>query len=274
MKKLAKLLALGMALALCLGLFSACGQQEDELKIMEGGSLAPEEYGIGFRKEDVELRDTVNAALQVLAAEGTLAEISTEWFGSDITTIEADASALDNINPEAREFILGLDDSFPPMGYRNEQNEIVGFDIDVANAVCEKLGWTLVVQPIDWDANMMELNAGNIDCIWNGMTLTPERLEAMTCSDPYMKNEQVIVVRADSEYTSLESLAGKSLALQTGSSAENALEAATDFKASLGQVNSFKDNLTCFMDLEQGSSDAVLVDSIVAGWYIQTGNVG
>ena len=106
------------------------------------------------------------------------------------------------------------------------------------------------------------------------MTLTPERLEAMTCSDPYMKNEQVIVVRADSEYTSLESLAGKSLALQTGSSAENALEAATDFKASLGQVNSFKDNLTCFMDLEQGSSDAVLVDSIVAGWYIQTGNVG
>ena len=149
MKKLAKLLALGMALALCLGLFSACGQQEVELKIMEGGSLAPEEYGIGFRKEDVELRDTVNAALQVLAAEGTLAEISTEWFGSDITTIEADASALDNINPEAREFILGLDDSFPPMGYRNEQNEIVGFDIDVANAVCEKLGWTLVVQPIE-----------------------------------------------------------------------------------------------------------------------------
>ena len=236
------------------------------------GSLAEEEYGIGFRKGD-ELCDIVNAALKVLAADGTLAKISTEWFGEDITTIEADAAALDGMEVEARDFILGLDDSFPPMGYRDANNEVVGFDIDLAKAVCEKLGWNLIIQPIDWDAKEMELNAGNIDCIWNGFTLTEERMETMSCSAPYMKNEQVVVVMADSEYQSMDDLAGKTLALQTGSSAEEALDAAESFKASLGNVNTFTDNMTCFMELEQGSSDAVLVDSIVAGWYIQTGNV-
>ena len=270
MKRFLKWTAAFLAAAMCLGL-AACNKKETktEFVIMEG-SLAAEEYGIGFRKDDP-TRDTVNAALKVLKADGTLEKISKEWFGYDLTTIEGDANALDGIVTEERTFILGLDDSFPPMGYRDSENNIVGFDIDMAQAVCDKLGWTLKVQPIDWDANQMELNSGNIDCIWNGMTLTDERLEMMDCSDPYMANEQVVVVRKDSGYTKLEDLAGKKLALQTGSSAENALDAAADFKASLGSVNTFADNLTCFMDLEQGSSDAVLVDSIVAGWYITTG---
>ncbi len=295
MKKSMKWLALVLAVMLFAGLM-ACGTQDvtestnpsdtvsesaspspdanatsAKFRVLEG-SLAEEEYGIGFRKGD-ELCDIVNAALKVLAADGTLANISNQWFGEDITTVEADANALDGMDIEAREFIMGLDDAFPPMGYRDSNNEIVGFDIDVAKAVCEKLGWTLKLQPIDWDANEMELNAGNVDCLWNGMTLTDARKESMSCSIPYMKNEQVIVVMGDSTYQTKEDLAGKSLALQTGSSAEEALASAADFKASLGNVNTFKDNMTCFMDLEQGSSDAVLVDSIVADWYIQTGNV-
>lgn len=295
MKKSMKFLALALAVMLFAGLM-ACGTQTPatstdpssavtesadpstepsatsaKFRIMEG-SLAEEEYGIGFRKGD-ELRDIVNAAMKVLAADGTLAKISDTWFGEDITTVEADATALDGIEVEAREFVLGLDDSFPPMGYRDSNNEVVGFDIDVAKAVCEKLGWTLKIQPIDWDTNEMELNAGNVDCLWNGMTLTDARKESMSCSDAYMKNKQVVVVMADSTYQTKEDLAGKSLALQTGSSAEEALASAAEFKASLGTVNTFKDNMTCFMDLEQGSSEAVLVDSIVADWYIKTGNV-
>ena len=236
-------------------------------------TLAAEEYGIGFRKGDV-TRDVVDAALKVLKAEGKVEEISNQWFGYDLTTIEGDAAALDGLDTqEGRTFILGLDDSFPPMGYRDENNNVVGFDIDLAQAVCDKLGWTLQIQPIDWSAKEMELESGNIDCIWNGMTLTSERLEAMDCSAPYMANTQVLVVRAAEGYTSKADLAGKKLALQTGSSAEAALDSDADFKDSLASVVTFDTNLNCFMDLEQGSVDAVLVDSIVAGWYIQTGNL-
>lgn len=270
-KMLAFLLALCMLVTLCAcsGDTQAAGNGEETYTILPD-VLAVEQYGIGFRKGD-ELCDIVNATLKVLKADGTLAEISNKWFGEDILTIEGDAAALDGFTIEPRDFIMGLDDSFPPMGYRDSENNIVGFDIDLATAVCEKLGWTLVVQPIDWNAKEMELNSGNIDCIWNGMTLTDERLESMSCSDPYMSNNQIVVVMASSGITSLDDLAGKKLVLQTGSSAEEALESNTEFKNSLGEVNTMDTNLNCFMDLEQGSSDAVLVDSIVADWYITTG---
>ncbi|MDD4715344.1 MAG: transporter substrate-binding domain-containing protein [Oscillospiraceae bacterium] len=283
MKRMFKALALTLALVLCTGIAgctsssapaaskSSAADGSAKFKILEG-SLATEEYGIGFRKGD-ELCNIVNAAMKVLKADGTLAQISEKWFGSDITTIQPDAKALDNVKSEPRNFVLGLDDSFPPMGYRDSKNQIVGFDIDMATAVCKKLGWTLKLQPIDWDAKELELNSKNIDCIWNGMTMTDERKASMSCSDPYLRNEQVVVVKADSGYQSSADLAGKSLALQTGSSAEDALNSQPDFKKSLGKVNTFDNNMNCFMDLEQGSSDAVLVDSIVADWYITTGNL-
>ena len=266
----AVLMAAVMMLALC-----ACGAPDDAEKgyVILEGSLAQEEYGIGFRKGD-ELCDIVNAALKVLKADGTVEEVSSKWFGSDITIIEADENALDGMDTqEGRTFILGLDDSFPPMGFRDESNEIVGFDIDLAEAVCDKLGWELKVQPIDWNAKEMELESGNIDCIWNGMTLTDERLEEMSCSDPYMSNDQVVVVMSDSGIESLDDMAGKKLALQKGSSAEEALDKNEEFKSSLGEVNGFSENMTAFMDLEQGTSDGVLVDSIVANYYISTGNI-
>jgi len=281
MKKSIRIISLALAAVSCIWLAgcstannpgSTPADEKPGFVILEG-SLAAEEYGIGFRKGDP-TRDVVNAALKVLAADGTLAKISDTWFGSDITTIEPDAKALDNLDTQkGRTFILGLDDSFPPMGYRNDKNEIVGFDIDMAKAVCEKLGWTLKLQPIDWDAKELELNSKNIDCIWNGMTLTAERQESMSCSDAYMKNEQVLVVKSDSGISSQADLKGKKLALQTGSSAEEALDSNAEFKASLGEVNTMSDNMTCFMDLTQGGVDAVLVDSIVAGWYITTGNL-
>lgn len=163
--------------------------------------------------------------------------------------------------------ILGLDDSFPPMGYQ-ENGEIVGFDIDVAKALCELKGWELKLQPITWSANEMELNSGNVDCLWNGMTLTEARKETMSCSDPYMNNNQVVVVMKDSPYQSLADLKGKKLALQTGSSAEEALKNNPEFKAGLGAVNTFDDNMMALMDMESGASDAVLMDEIVANYYI------
>lgn len=175
---------------------------------------------------------------------------------------------------EKGEFILGLDESFPPMGFRDENGEIVGFDVDVAKEVCSRLGIELKLQPISWDVKEQELDTGKIDCIWNGFTITEERKEAVLFTSPYMNNQQIIVVMEDSEFTALEDLAGKKLGLQSGSSAADALDGAEEFKANLSDVAEFDDNMTALMDLEKGGVDAVLMDEIVARYYIQTKDKG
>ncbi len=165
---------------------------------------------------------------------------------------------------EKKTLVLGLDDAFPPMGFRNENNEIVGFDIDVAREVCKRLGVELVPQPIDWNAKEQELNTGKIDCIWNGFTITPARQEQLDFTEPYVGNAQVLVVRADVPIAKLSELAGKQVGLQAGSSAADALEAAVEFKATLAKVVEFKDNLTALMDLDARGVDAVVMDLLVA----------
>ena len=167
--------------------------------------------------------------------------------------------------------ILGLDDSFPPMGFRDDADKIVGFDIDLAEAVCEKLGVELVLQPIEWSAKEQELATKRIDCIWNGFSITEERLANLTMSIPYMENTISMVVVNGSGIESKEDMAGKRLAVQGGSSAEETLNADenTEFRESLGEVNGgFKDYVTALMDLETGNSDAVLMDSVVANYMI------
>jgi len=160
--------------------------------------------------------------------------------------------------------VLGLDDAFPPMGYRDENNEIVGYDIDLAKEAAKRLGVKLALQPIDWNAKEQELNTGKIDCIWNGFTITDERAQAMSFTKPYLRNAQVVVVKKASGYSSLASLKGKKVGIQAGSSAADVLEGAKDFRASLKQVVEFKDNLTALMDLEAKGVDAVVMDLIVA----------
>ena len=165
--------------------------------------------------------------------------------------------------------ILGLDDSFPPMGYRDENNEIVGFDIDVAREVCSRLGVLLGLQPIDWNAKEQELATKQIDCIWNGFTVTEERKKTLTFSDPYVNNAQVVIVLNDSPYQTLDDLKGKTVGLQAGSSAADALEDSPEFKASIKGVVELKDNLTALMDLEAGGCDAVIMDLLVANYAIK-----
>ncbi|MFA6688619.1 MAG: amino acid ABC transporter substrate-binding protein [Sphaerochaetaceae bacterium] len=165
---------------------------------------------------------------------------------------------------DKKEFILGLDDSFPPMGFRDENNEIVGFDIDVAKEVCARLGVQLVCQPIDWNAKEQELNTGNIDCIWNGFTITEERKQKIAFTEPYVDNAQVVVVKASSPVRTLADLSGKKIGLQAGSSAAQAVDDTPDFKKSLKEIVEFKDNLTALMDLEIGGVDGVVLDLLVA----------
>lgn len=167
------------------------------------------------------------------------------------------------------EFVLGLDDTFPPMGFRDENNQIVGFDVDAAQEVCDRLGITLKLQPIDWSAKEQELNAGKIDCIWNGFTINEDRKKQVLFTEPYMDNRQVLVVMADSSYSTLADLEGKKLALQAGSSAMDALNSAKEFKDKLGEVIELDENMMALMDLKNGGVDVVLMDEVVAAYNIQ-----
>lgn len=166
-------------------------------------------------------------------------------------------------------FVLGLDDAFPPMGFRDENQEIVGFDIDVATEVCKRMGVELVLQPISWEAKEQELATKNIDCIWNGFSSSPERQEALTCSIPYLKNTQVAVVAKDSEVVTLDDLAGKKVIIQNGSTAAEAIDENEEFKNSLGAIVMVEDNVKALMDLQQGGSDAVVLDEVVARYYTE-----
>lgn len=180
-------------------------------------------------------------------------------------------NSLKNVK-KAGVLVLGLDDSFPPMGFRDENNEIVGFDIDLAKEVANRLGVELKTQPIDWASKEQELATGNIDCIWNGFTITAERQEALLFSEPYLRNSQVVVVRADTGIFSTRHLAGKRVALQAGSTALNALNRNSELKSSLAEVVELRDNLTAFMELNQRTVDAVILDEVVALYNISKSN--
>jgi len=167
--------------------------------------------------------------------------------------------------------ILGLDDSFPPMGFRNENNEIVGFDIDVAKEVSKRLGVELVLQPISWTAKEQELNSYNIDCIWNGMSVNEERQKAMCLSLPYLKNSMSFVVKENSNISRLEDLKGKRIGDQSGSTAEEILRE-SDIYTEVKEVISYTENITAFMDMEINQIDCVFLDNVVANYYIASNN--
>ena len=170
---------------------------------------------------------------------------------------------------EKKVFVLGLDASFPPMGFTDDNNNIVGFDVDLAKEVCKRLDIELKLQPIDWSAKEQELNTGNIDAIWNGFTINEDRKKQVLFTKPYMKNRQILVVNSSSSFNALKDLDGKKVGLQAGSSAAGALDKAENFKKSLKEVVEFKDNMMALMDLEKGGVDAVVMDEIVARFYIQ-----
>ncbi|WP_342434884.1 amino acid ABC transporter substrate-binding protein [Paenibacillus sp. FSL H7-0442] len=163
--------------------------------------------------------------------------------------------------------IIGIDDKFAPMGFRDENNELTGFDIDYAKAAGEQMGKQVEFQPIDWSAKESELNSGRIDLIWNGYTITDERKEKVLFTKPYLKNSQVIVIPATSSLSKLADLTGKTVGLQTLSSAADALDA-NPIKSKLKQVSEFPDNVLALTDLKTGRLDAVIIDEVVAKYYM------
>ena len=174
---------------------------------------------------------------------------------------------------ERTQFIVGFDAEYPPYGYMDENGEYVGFDLDLAQEVCDRNGWELVKQPIDWNSKDMELNSGSIDCIWNGFTMTG-REDEYTFSDPYVDNSIVFVVLTDSDIQTKDDLAGKVVVTQAGSSALTALTNEEDndenlaLAASFASLEQVADYNTAFMELESGLVDAIAVDIGVAQYQL------
>jgi polar amino acid transport system substrate-binding protein len=184
---------------------------------------------------------------------------------ASMVTIFAGCSNSSEKEDEA--LVIGIDDKFAPMGFRDEDNKIVGFDIDYATAAAEKMGEKVKFQPIDWKTKEAELSSGRIDLIWNGYTITDERKEKVLFTKPYLKNAQVVVTLADSKLTKLDDLENKVVGLQTLSSASDALNA-SPVKDIVKEVTEFSDNVQALTDLKSGRLDAVIIDEIVINYYM------
>ena len=167
---------------------------------------------------------------------------------------------------ESGELVLGLDEAFPPMGFIDENGETVGFDIDVAEEVCRRLGVKLVKRGIVWEEKEDDLNSGKIDCIWNGFSVTAEREEVLAFSEPYMKNELIFVVPGASEVKSVRELGGKTIGVQAGSTAEEELKKAEIFPTVT--MKTYDTIISMIEHFYQGETDAVLIDSVAAYYYI------
>ena len=192
------------------------------------------------------------------------AAASTETVGTETAGTEAAGTETAG---NGKTFTVGFDASFPPYGYQ-ENGEYVGFDLDLAQEVCDRNGWELVKTPIDWDAKNIELNGGSIDCIWNGFTMNG-REDDYTWTPAYINNTQVFAVNKNSGITKAADLAGKNVLVQADSSALAALqdEENTAIKAladSFGSLTQVPDYESALMELEAGSADAVAMDEGVA----------
>ena len=164
--------------------------------------------------------------------------------------------------------VVGLDDNFPPMGFRDEKNELVGFDIDMAKEAAKRLGVQVDFKPIDWNAKEAELSGKRVDALWNGLTITEERKQNIAFSAPYMENHQIIVVAADSAIKTKADLADKVVGAQEGSSAVDAVKKDEAVFKSFKEFKTFGDNVTALMDLSAGRLNAVVVDEVVGRYYV------
>ncbi|WP_294500828.1 transporter substrate-binding domain-containing protein [uncultured Gemmiger sp.] len=158
---------------------------------------------------------------------------------------------------------------YEPMNYYDENGELTGFDTELAKAVCEKLGVEPDFQEINWDTKIVELDAGSIDCIWNGMTLTDDILATTSCTEPYAKNAQVIVMKKDAAYSSTADLAGAVITAEAGSAGEAAIQG--DDSLSQAEYVSKTVQTECLMEVEAGTADAAVLDLTLASAMIGEG---
>jgi len=193
--------------------------------------------------------------------------IATILFAGCSTTTNTTAdNSLKDIKSKGK-FVVGLDDTFAPMGFRDANNNIVGFDIDMATEAAKRMGVKVEFKPVQWDGIILSLNNKDIDVIWNGLTITPEREKQIIFSKPYLQDKQVIVVKQGSTVKTKADLAGKTVGLQLGSSSETALSADAATSKSLKEIKKYSTNTDALIDLKDGRIDAVVIDEVVGRYY-------
>lgn len=199
---------------------------------------------------------------------GMLVSLLVTGCGGGGENLPADKPA--NTGKAPAKIVVGLDDEYPPMGFKDESNQIIGFDVDLAKETAKRLGSEVEFKAIDWSSKEAELKSGRIDVLWNGLDITPERQENMLFSDPYMDNRQIIFVRTgDTQGIAAETdLAGKAVGTQAGSTAETYITSKADLRNSFKEFKTYGDYISAFMDLENGRIDAVVCDEIVGRYYI------
>lgn len=225
---------------------------------------------------------TAFAACSKPAASPAIADASTATATASSAPASQSASAAsseeDNAGPTAAymtgiadikakgELVIGLDDTFAPMGFRDEAGEFVGFDIDLANAVCEVLGVKAKFQPIDWAAKELELTSGNIDCIWNGMSITDERQQSMSLSQAYLNNMICVMTTAELDVKAFTDLENANIGIQAGSAALEAVKTSSVY-------DSIKDNITEYptydeviLDMQAGRLDCMIIDEVYGSY--------
>ena len=168
-------------------------------------------------------------------------------------------------------FVMGIDPEYPPFSYMGDDGEYTGFDVEIAQAVCDYLGWELEIFEVNWDQKLVQLNAKECDCVWSGMTIVDSMKEkGYVISEPYYYNTQVLVVKEDSGIESSKDLAGKIVAVQLGTSGEALLaEDLKELSDTFGETLTCDSFLKCFTELEGNVADAVFVDLPVAMSYVK-----
>lgn len=232
-----------------------------------------------MKKKTVSIMLAATMALSLFAGCGSSKDTATEDTGKTESTETTDESS-ENASAETTDessrttFTVGFDAEYPPYGYMDDDGEYTGFDLELAQAVCDKEGWELVKKPINWDSKDMELNSGSIDCIWNGFTMNG-REDSYTWSDAYVDNSQVIVTKKSADITKLTDLKGKVVGVQAASAALDVLESSEDggqkaLADTFKTLQEFADYNTAFVELEAGSVDAIAMDIGVAQYQIKS----
>lgn len=186
--------------------------------------------------------------------------LGTAACSKDAASGKASSEKVDKI-------VIGLDDSFPPMEFRDSSNNLIGFDIDVANEISKRLNIKFEFMPTEWSGVIQSLNSKRFDIILSALSVTPDREKEIAFSKPYILEKQIVVVRkAETSINSPEDLKGKTVGVQMGSTSEEAMK---DLEKDMKEVKKYDKNTDALQDLAIGRTDAVVVDELVGRYYIK-----